>query len=160
VGIVVDGVKVTSHLIQQIWLHIRVVNNKSISKTAVNGMIQPETALTGKDSSLDTCLLDLSSKLKHQFGEWMICAATPPLAYCISSLIYYSRVLCSNRNKGRLVFWNSMCMPSLKLLTVPSLVLSRREACYCLITQFCIHVFFSFGLSICFDNELSGFVCR
>jgi hypothetical protein len=43
-----------------------VVNNKSISKTAVNGMIQPETALTGKDSSLDTCLLDLSSKLKHQ----------------------------------------------------------------------------------------------
>jgi hypothetical protein len=29
--------------------------------------------------------------------------------------------------------------------------------CY---TQFCIRVFFSFGLSICFDNELSSSVCR
>jgi hypothetical protein len=27
-------------------------------------------------------------------------------------------------------------------------------------TQFCIRVFFSFGLSICFDNELSGSMCR
>jgi hypothetical protein len=27
-------------------------------------------------------------------------------------------------------------------------------------TQFCIRVFFSFGLSICFDNELSSSVCR
>jgi hypothetical protein len=27
-------------------------------------------------------------------------------------------------------------------------------------TQFCIRVFFSFGLSIWFDNELSGSVCR
>jgi hypothetical protein len=26
--------------------------------------------------------------------------------------------------------------------------------------QFCIRVFFSFGLSVCFDNELSSFVCR
>jgi hypothetical protein len=29
-----------------------------------------------------------------------------------------------------------------------------------IITQFCIRVFFSFGLSICFDNELSSSVCR
>ena len=27
-------------------------------------------------------------------------------------------------------------------------------------TQFCIHVFFRFGLSVCPDNELSSSVCR
>jgi hypothetical protein len=26
--------------------------------------------------------------------------------------------------------------------------------------QFCICVFFSFGLSVCFDNELSGSMCK
>jgi hypothetical protein len=26
--------------------------------------------------------------------------------------------------------------------------------------QFCICVFFSYGMSICFDNKLSGSVCR
>jgi hypothetical protein len=59
VGISVDGVKVMSHLLHQIWKHIQGRNIASIYKTSMGGMMQRGIVLTGKVSSPDTCLSGL-----------------------------------------------------------------------------------------------------
>ena len=57
VGILVDEVKMTSHLLHQIQLKIQAASTKSIYRTNMAGTIPNGTVLIGKELSPDSCHL-------------------------------------------------------------------------------------------------------
>jgi hypothetical protein len=57
VGITVNGMKVTSHILHQIWLHIQGSKHQKYHKWNMNGTMQPGTVLIGKDWGQGFCPL-------------------------------------------------------------------------------------------------------
>jgi hypothetical protein len=71
---------------------------------------------------------------------------------------FFKRYASRSQERGRNIFISQVAKwAQEKILLDKALLCSSMATNF---AQFCTRVFFSFGLSICFDNELSSSVCR
>jgi hypothetical protein len=108
VGIEVDAIKVMSHLLHQIWMHIQGSKHRKYLQDKHEWMMLHGTVLTGKVWSLDTCLLDLWNESRLQ-KVCMVCSIQGDRnqRHLQMPSTHISVWDVKNQMKCRSTFWNS-----------------------------------------------------